>query len=555
MNESSPRVSRRDGSTIEISESLPLGHFVQVLRRYRHAMAVALTGVALVCVLLMVAAILLSPRQSITTLPFRFEFEGSELGRYPNNVRFSSSEVVSTPILLQVFRTNGLQRFTSFKEFSDSIFVIETNRALEELSRQYAARLSDPKLNPVDRERLEGEYREKRNSLDRSEYSLNFVQKKSLSRIPPSMARKTLSDILSTWADSTVKQKGVLRYRAPVLSRNILTPEILQYDPMVTADVLRSRAKGVMRNIESLLRIPGSEVLKARGSGRSLPEIRVHLNDILRYQLQPLILRLAAGHSDSPGSTRGFVEAQLEYNDQQAKTAESRAEAFRETLQLYTQQRRVPVAETQGLTGRETPVNPTGEALMPQISESFLDRIIELSNERNDREYRQQLVADIRSANLESVPFREEAVYYRDLLQQVSTGASTMAPVEVGSIRQKLEDAYRDLGVSIDQINDIYNLISANLNPPAALYSVTGPASSRAEYGMSIRRIGLYILLLFLISVPVIIGAVLLHARARAEESMGIEMEEEPIRDSARASTSSFPEREASRALRGTEPL
>src|SRR4051794_23410237 len=138
---------------------------LRTLWSYRRTIQIAL-GITFVCCV--VAGIFLyawTPNERVGSLAFQLTFEGAERGEYPNGTKFSSAELVSTPVLSEVFKSNALQRYTTFSKFKDAMFVLQTNRDLELLSYEYTAKLSDSKLGPVDRARLEEEFRKKRESL------------------------------------------------------------------------------------------------------------------------------------------------------------------------------------------------------------------------------------------------------------------------------------------------------------------------------------------------------------------------------------------------------
>ncbi len=206
-------------------ERLHLWRIARAMHRSRYAILLFMLAVALLYAIAAAIALLANPSARIATLPFRLEFQGADRGLYPNATKFSSGEIVATPVLMRVYAANGLQRFISFKEFSESLFVVESNRALEELNREYQARLADPKLTSIDRERIESDFRQKRESLSRNEYALTWTSDGA--QLPKSVVAKVLNDILTTWADVVSKEKGVLRYQLPVVSANVLRRDLL----------------------------------------------------------------------------------------------------------------------------------------------------------------------------------------------------------------------------------------------------------------------------------------------------------------------------------------
>jgi len=121
--------------------------------------------------------------------------------------------MVSTPVLSEVFKANDLQRYTAFAKFKDAVFVLQTNRDLELLSCEYTAKLSDSKLGPVDRARLEEEFRKKRESLGSAGFSLNIRRNETLLTMPDAMLSEDYIisvDLLRTKIERILKSVVVM---------------------------------------------------------------------------------------------------------------------------------------------------------------------------------------------------------------------------------------------------------------------------------------------------------------------------------------------------------
>src|ERR1700704_4650204 len=108
--------------TTETEEpQISISHFVHTIRAYIPVISLSLGAVALASVIVVILLYSLAPSQVITSQPFRLNFDGAADGRYPNGLRFSSGEIVGTPIVLSVFKEDHLDRFTTFSEFSRSV--------------------------------------------------------------------------------------------------------------------------------------------------------------------------------------------------------------------------------------------------------------------------------------------------------------------------------------------------------------------------------------------------------------------------------------------------
>ena len=165
--------------------------------------------------------------ERLGTLEFRLLFEGASQGQYPNGTPFSSAEITSTPVLTDVFEMNELERYGSYDDFNNSVFVLQSNPELELLSYEYEAKLAAPELTPVDRAGIEEEFRTKREGLTDPRFSLNLREDARLSSISPSVVSKVLDDTLATWARQADERKG---------GASVQHPHLLEKHPAVGPD-------------------------------------------------------------------------------------------------------------------------------------------------------------------------------------------------------------------------------------------------------------------------------------------------------------------------------
>src|SRR5204862_431721 len=121
--------------------------------------------------------------------------------------------------------------------FSHSIFVLESNREYERLVSEYTARLSDPRLSPLDRDRIQKEFDAKRESISKNDFAISYAST-SNRIVPETVVRKVLVDILNTWASVAINERHALDYRVAVFSPQILDQaEIGSNDPIIAIEI------------------------------------------------------------------------------------------------------------------------------------------------------------------------------------------------------------------------------------------------------------------------------------------------------------------------------
>src|SRR5205823_11883080 len=98
----------------------------------------------------------------------------------------------------------------------------------------------------------------------------------------------------------------------------------------------------------------------------------------------------------------------------------------------------------------------------PQVSESFLDRIMDLSKQNTDVKYRQEMTQKIIDEGLVASALGRDIPYYEELLRRVPTSGSGG---DSAALRGATRGVYEALAKRIDQLNMFYAELSAqNLN-------------------------------------------------------------------------------------------
>jgi hypothetical protein len=528
------------------SDEFSLKPFLQTLYSHRHKIVALVAASMLLFGVVALARFLRAPVESTATLHFRPLFRDSpwrglkpQAGRhqgaveaetrYPNGTPFSSADILATPVLTQVFEANQLERFGTFRDFRSALFVVQSNPEIDLLSYEYQSKLSDAKLTPVDRARIEEEFRQKRDSLPVG-YALSFRRSEGATRMPQELLSKVLDDILSVWAAQAAERRGVLKYDVSVLSKNILTQGSLETeDYVVVVDILRSKIRRTLANIDEIAALPGAALMRTGQEQVSLAEVRANLEDVLRFKVQPLIgLIRSTGLSKDPELSILYLEHQLSQSRLEANQAAGQVRTLQDSLRQYMQQ-------GQTVAGEQSPGGPragSGQgslnvpAMIPQFSESFLDRLIQMTAENNDVEFRQEFIERVTKEGLKAVALEKDAAYYDDLIgalrgalrEEGRTVRSEVRQRAAEVVKAKAAETVTDLTRALDQVNAIYTDLSAhNLNPGTLLYAVTQPFRVSTTRTLGLRALAIAGLLVFILATILSAAVVLAYGYIRRE--------------------------------------
>jgi hypothetical protein len=501
-------------------DPLPLLHVVQTISRYRFAIGLSLATVLIGYGIIATGMVLWTPAERSTALRFRLNFDGASEGRYPNGQKFNPLEIVSTWILNDVYRENDLGRITTPDAFAHAVVVIEANPEYEQAAADYQRRLADSRLTPIDRDRIAREWDAKRGSFNNSDYELSFTRLGTLRQIPEATVRKVLVDILSTWARIAANEHHILDYPVSVLSPSfVATSASDPQEIILAAQFLRGKIRHVLSNVRDLEDIPGSELVRSSGHHVSLQEIRVRLEEAVRFRLDPLVRTIhAGGPVEHPEQVLRFAEAQLDYDRNQLKVQETNIASVREALAMYSSQNRSqtpPVERGSGANPEPSNRSAPSETLMPQLGDSFLDRLTELTRASTGMVYREKLVEEYRRLARNLAPAQEAVTYDEQFLVTVRGPGRTGTPATAAAA--ELEGIRSDMATMIGEIGQIYTTLSNNRTPVTELFTITGPVVTRSVRAIDLRTLGFFGVLIVVIFLPIMLVAVLLHARLRAE--------------------------------------
>jgi len=506
-----------------LDDEVSLKPFVETMWGYRRVIAAAVVGAVTLYLVGVLLVFLVAPAEHLGSVQFRLLFEGAEKGEYPNGTLFSTSEIVAGPVLTEVFRANDLQRFGKYEDFKDSVFVLQSNLDLDLLTYEYRGRLADTKLNPVDRARIEEEFRRKREALVDPVYSLNMRRRERLTTLPRDLMNKVLLDILGTWATQADERKGATKYNVDVLSPSILQREMLeQEDYLVAIDILRAKTSRVLATIDEIAKLPGAKTIRVGEKRVTLAEVRAGLEDVVRFRLEPLLgLIRSEGVTKNSRALLLYANNQLFQLRQEQQESSARVEALQASVREFSTQGASSAGDAKaGAAGSAG--GPGSGAVTPQLDQSFLDRIMGLSTAKDEFEYKRKITDRIITESEKMAARGREAAYYEDLARELrtSSGRKVDSPEMVALIKSRSAGAFNDIVDGIEKTALVYRELSAlNLNPSTTVFAITDPFLQQTQRSLTVRTVVLYLVLVVMLTLTVVPVACLIHHAFRRRVS------------------------------------
>lgn len=484
---------------------------IDILQLVRdHGRQAVLVAVAATLVVGLAAAIYLfwgQPVRRASVLEFRPTFNGVAQGQYPNGLAFSANDVAAAPIVDLVYDGNSITEYCSREAFRGGFFVEQRSDQSAFLDAEYQARLSDTRITPVERQRLQAEYEAKRAALP-VQFRLVFVKPRPCAVIPQVLVTKAMTDVLTTWANESETKRGVMNIQVEVLTPAVMDVGLGEEGSrLLRADLIRTALWRVVRNIEQVGEIPGAALVRLGSNRTTFAEIGDKVVDLVRSRLEPLVV--SAGQSMGRESTLWITET-VASAEREQQAAEGRAAAYLSALREYS-----GAAQTAQANRASAPTGTQGsdvQTLSPQVDRSFIDRIVEMSEANTT--FRRELTESMVAASVDAVAARDRADYYRRLLQ--SLRAPSGVSLEPAQVDARLDEIVSQAKALIADFNGLYDEFSrVSLRAAASLYQTDKPVTTEVSREFTTQELLMLVVGTFFVMLLLAFGFFVVRDRLR----------------------------------------
>jgi hypothetical protein len=451
------------------------------------------------------AVIVMRPTQPISALTLRLLFNGVERGEYPNGIRFTPADIVATPVLDEVYHRDQLQKYVRFDDFKNAWTVINNNPALDQLRREYEGQLNARNLDPVARDRLENDYAARLNAMENGEYILAALPGGQISSWPADLTGKVLNDILAVWAEQS-RSRGVFKFDLNVFSDNILSDLTSGRDDyLFVLDRLRRAITHIQHNLDELAAIRGARLVRVGEKQLSLGELQAALEDDLQFKvgvIQGAIFNY--GLYRSRAFIDSYIDNQLFHLDLETRVGRDRRKTVEDALAVYSSSR--PGAK--GLAEDEASAGTSGASaalgggtMIPQLGESFINRVIEMSSKNSDGVFRQKLYLQaIGMGRDTSVIEREQQIYSR--MEKAITDSAEDRPQREEMkvwVERQMTALITSLKGDLQLIQLLHAEVSRQDLEPATIYTIVTPATEGRMSVIGLTKIGVIVVAAWLV--------------------------------------------------------
>jgi hypothetical protein len=404
----------------------------------------------------------ITPTTTTFISQFHFTFSTTAAGRYPNGAAFTVNELVDPAILDVVYEQLNIAQYDIDRERFYAGFSIRPFATTEsETADRFRQQLLDRRLTFAERERVEQQLRNQIDLASRGAAELSFITQGRI-RLPVEVGRAVVQRVPFEWARQAIEKKGVLRVPGFSGNDNVISPAALEALPMPLRIVAVMQAsQRINDRIAELASIDGISTARDPVTGKSIRDLARDIRDLELYRLNALRSALVGGRLNDEGVTlQQVVDQRIRDIDIAVGDATAEAAAIGDVLSQYVQASAGLMGTAVEKRGAGAPAT-SADAAVPQVGESFIDRIIALT--RRDREVEQAQEALLNSrvqAQLDldrrAIALRSEQSRWRELLADVRADNPDRKELD-GAARARVIEA---IGQAGSEANALWAAIS-----------------------------------------------------------------------------------------------
>lgn len=404
-------------------------------------------------------------------LPLYLTFENAEKGEYPNGTIFSRSDLISTTILEEVYENHQLSSFgMDAGMFRQAVSVAPYAPDEGMIRAKYESVLADnKKMTPQEIDELrQKQKQELEQSLARGAKIIYTREGKGL--LPNNLMQTVLGDIAVVWATKAIEERGVLQNDIQLFSESIIQHGLINdLDYPVVLSYLKEKTKLIKENLDKLQKLPNGKIVTDHETGLTIADLQKSLQDSLNYRLQMLedpIHQL--GISKTPAMT------QLHYEEQMMRLSEEKLALEKKAAVIGEAQRQYRIAQQNGYSqslssGSEQSMEiapMSSGTTIPQFGDTFLDRIIGMSDQASDTAYRQKLSDQRLRYEEESIDLEKEIRQVKRNIQNIQniqnnkSGHDAIISEAIAALKNGVPSLVKELHNHISATKRIYQQLN-----------------------------------------------------------------------------------------------
>lgn len=436
------------------------------------------------CLFILLALYLLLPVNSIYAQKVRIMLKKqpqTNLFVYSNGKEFNRQDIISAPVLNQVYQENKLEKFLPFNEFQNLFSVSGFNEDQAKLDAEYAEKLSKRNLDIVNIQRLEEEYRTKRENVPNNIFSITMQN----SALPAQLAEKVLSEVPQVWMELYRKLEA---QSFPKTMLDSAIAQRLQQEQRTSNLMAITRAYQYSEQMAKLIKQLDDMLLRRNISlptGETLTVLRDNLDYLTCYQLNTMRQLLMEDASVRSPMDAIFVKSKLQ--DLQRKQIELQTQ-----IQSLTNSMEILTGSNVTSSQKSSDRNENSQIIIdPSVFTQITDFVASSSNSGLKKEIALQNL----DRGQELALINSNILYFQQLLNALNNNNRTVSGSKA-QFSKMFESMTTDLATLGIKLNQFRRMLTEEYLSHLEFYIPQNTITRETERAISIQRCAILLFLL-----------------------------------------------------------
>lgn len=425
-----------------------------------------------------------------------FNFTGASSGIYPNKTQFSPLELVSDPVLSEVYSRHFDD--VTYAEFTQALTLTPSfvgAGELEQVITNLAAQ--DKGLSVTEFNDAVSAY--SKGLTSQSKTNATMTLNLALVNGNLSKASAILTDIVDTWATQAISVRGVLNLNKSAIMSQIITAT--DDELLIKVNILSDSHQLLVDTVHTYNSDPQLRSISDPSSGLTLADLSHLLSNEGKYKiaiLKELIIKSGIG-MDNAVWYEGFREARLGKLERERDSLERMVTVYDDALAQFNQQQDLQAQSNSMQTQSSTQI------YSPQYSNDLVNSLLQLGSKMADPEYRKHLLEEKIKLSSKLQLVITEIEFYQ------SANASTQNTLDTDKIDQLINSSSTKMASINDALSGITKVANERyLADNGQLYDLQGAVEHISTSNLS-GKLKLKLVLAFIMGC--IVGVIIVFAR------------------------------------------
>ena len=407
----------------------------------------------------------------------QFTFKGADQEQYPNGAPFRIADVVAPGILSLAYEVNGLDSHNVpeaafVQSFAIQSYAPDYNLIIE----KYEGAMGRRGITGEEIAELQARMKAELAQASARSARLSFTPAKGV-HLRENQIDKILLDVPRLWAEKAIESDGVTNLDMSIYSSRIFSAQRFEaLDYMIGLDLVQDNIRLIKGNIAELIELPNGRVIADDQTGYRLPDLEKDIDDIVDYDLQQLSTPIQdLGIAKNSDIVELYYRYKIRDLERDRSYALAQASLVRDTLDNYSRGDVRPDRNANSDLPNRSGLGQT----TPQFSDDFIDRVIDLTQQGSDLEYRQKLTDQILEYKKEAAEVEYEIARIKGVLEAIAdSGNANINELKehyLALLEKSFPEILSRLQGYTDVIGRIYRKLSKeNLGYSGMLYKIGG---------------------------------------------------------------------------------